>query len=159
MCFLNTNVRTKKMVLIQNNKSPFRITEYNKWDSPAKQAVRNFLLRLGCQLSSDIEDYNADIKVIKPEVSYHEVEVKPGWVSDWPPSWDTIHIPYRKKRLIDMQDLPDRLTFYVLRKDLQKAWSIKASECINIVQVPNKFIPSGEYFFNIPVKNATLIDL
>ena len=109
------------MVLIQNNKSPFRITEYNTWDSPAKQAVRNFLLGLGCQLSSDVEDYNADIKVVKPEVSYHEVEVKPGWVNDWPTAWDTIHIPYRKKRLIDMQDLPDRLTFYVLRKDLQKA--------------------------------------
>ena len=110
-------------------------------------------------MSSDIEDYNADIKVVEPEVSYHEVEVKPGWVNDWPPTWDTIHIPYRKKRLIDMQDLPDRLTFYVLRKDLQKAWAIKGSECIQIVQVPNKFVSSGEYFFNIPVKNATLIDL
>ena len=145
---------------IQNKKSPFRKDKYDRWDSVAKSIIRTYLItKKGYQLASDVEDYNADIKVVKPEVSYHEVEVKLGWKEEWPEHWHTIHIPYRKKRLIDMMDLPNRLTFYVLRKDLKQAWLIKGSACKEVVEIANKFMPKGEYFFNIPIKDARLINL
>ncbi len=144
---------------MQNNKSPFRKDKYDQWDSVAKQAVRSYLLKQNYELATDIEDYDADIKTTKPVVSHHEVEVKLSWSADWPESWNTIHIPYRKKRLIDKIDSPDSLTFYVLKKNLKEAWTIKGSQCLDIIEVPNKFVSSGEYFFNIPIKNAKLINL
>jgi len=144
---------------INNIKSQFTYKNYHAWDSPAKKAVRKFLISMGCELSPDVEDYNADIKVIKPEISYHEVEVKLGWKDKWPEWWPTVHIPYRKKRLIDMMDTPDRLTFYILNRDLSKAWSIKGSLCKDPVEIHNKNVINGEYFFNVPIKNATLVTL
>jgi hypothetical protein len=161
MYILNTTVRIKKVNKIVNNKSPFRKKEYEKWDGPAKKAVRNYLISLGCVLAEDIEDYGADIVTREPLESYHEVEVKNGWTDEWPSHWKTLHIPFRKKRLIDMMKDKDDLTFYVLRKDLKQAWKIKGSQLTDdiVVEVPNKFKRKGEYFFNISVNNVRLITL
>jgi len=146
---------------LKNNKRKFDYNNYKEWDNVAKLAVRSYLERLGCELFPEVESYDADIMVVQPIKSYHEVEVKLGWKEEWPSSWKTVHIPYRKKRLIDMMKNKDELTFYILRKDLKQAWTIKGSECKNevVAEVPNKFKAKGELFFNIPIKNATLINL
>jgi len=161
MSTLNITVRVKKVNKIVNNKSPFRKKEYEKWDGPGKKAVRNYLISLGCVLTEDVENYGADIVTREPLESYHEVEVKNGWTNEWPSHWKTLHIPFRKKRLVDMMKDKDDLTFYVLRKDLKQAWKIKGSQLTDdiVIEIPNKFKRKGEYFFNIPINNVRLITL
>ena len=74
---------------LKNNKRKFDYNNYKEWDNVAKLAVRSFLESLGCELFPDVESYDADIMVVQPIKSYHEVEVKLGWKEEWPSSWKT----------------------------------------------------------------------
>ena len=95
---------------------------------------------------------------------HHEVEIKFMWEGDWPTAWKDINIPFRKKRLIDSvygKNDKARFYFYILRGDCKVAWKIDghAVKSSPVVEVPNRHIKSGEYFYKIPLTKAELISL
>jgi len=125
------------------------------FDQKAKDAVRGWLENKGLTLEPDVEDYKADIKTTVKE--HHEVEVKPGWSGEWP-NWSTVHIPLRKKSLLG---LSDRLLFWVLNSDCSRAVLVNGSNLKEeyIKNTPNSRNPSGEDFFDIPIKFCEKITL
>ena len=107
------------------------------------------------RLKPDSEDYNADIKVTVEE--HHEVEIKAGWSGKWP-GWDTVHIPVRKKRLLEFSD---RLIFWVLNNDCSRAILVNGIHLKDkyIKNIPNIRAPGGEDFYDIPIRHCNFITL
>ena len=77
-------------------KAKFNKHAYNACDERGKEAVRKFLSNAGVYTISGDENYKVDIRALREE--HHEVEMKLGWSQDW--TWDTLHIPVRKKKFI-----------------------------------------------------------
>ena len=119
-------------------------------DPPARDAVARMIKAHWGLDAVAYEKYKVDL-VVENEfmvpVGYAEVEMRP-WV-DCP--FPTIHVPERKKKLFD-NDLPTR--YFVVSKDLKKAWWCKVEEILSspLVEVKNKEVPEGEYFYDVPKK-------
>lgn len=126
---------------------------YEKCDSVAKNRVRGFLDKMGVLTLVD-EDYGADIRAVRSE--FHEVEVKKGWSGEWPASWATVHIPERKKRLLDGRS---RGYFWVLSSDFTQAVVIDSRILKDnlLEEVSNCKVSAGEKFFCVPVKKCRFV--
>ena len=105
----------------------------------------------------DVEVYN-DIGVL---LEYHEVEYAGRW-RDHPFKYKTIHIPERKGRLVKMayeKEIP--VFFWTISQD--KEWAFRTPHTVVtddlLKEVPNRRIPSGEYFFDIPLNLVELVQL
>lgn len=107
-------------------------------------------------MKADSEDYYADIKATVEE--HHEVEIKSGWSGEWNRGWDTVHIPVRKKRLLGISD---RLIFWVLNNTCSRAVLVNGVNLkdIYIKNIVNTRDPSGEDFYDIPIKLCNFIKL
>jgi len=89
-----------------------------------------------------------------------EVEVKHNWkqgLKAFP--YDTIHLPKRKEKYLGM-DKPTH--FVIFSSDLGGA-IVFSDRTVNeygaMKEVPNKFVPHGEMFFNIPVDKTAWLKL
>ena len=82
-------------------------------------------------------------------VGYCEIEMR-NW-NDVPEQYETIHVPSRKKKLVD-NDLPT--TYFVVSKSLKKAWWCNTKDILEspLVEVPNVEVKEGEYFYDVPKK-------
>ena len=140
-------------------KKPFDRTLYTLADSKAKTTMSSWLIQQGHEITNTIEEYNCDLGSVKDGKQYNsEVEIKYSWKEAWPSTWDEIRIPFRKNRLLNI----DNLTFYILRADCQQAWAINSDILKNIAtvkEVSNKYVKKGEKFFHIPVNYALLLNL
>ena len=140
-------------------KKPFDRTLYKLADSKAKTVMSSWLIQQGHEITDTKENYNCDLASVKDGKQYNsEVEIKYSWKGIWPSTWDEIRIPFRKSRLLSI----DNLTFYVLRSDCQQAWAINSDilkTVATVKEVRNKFVQEGEEFFHIPVELAMLLDL
>ena len=131
---------------------------YKRFDHPAKMAVSRLLKKRGHTVMDD-EDYGADLCSFKNgKPLRHETEIKQVWDGAWPPMWKTIQIPERKVRLLD--NCKD-LFFWIIKEDLTQAWVIHSDKVREAPRrmVRNKYIASGEYFMQVPIEDATLVDL
>jgi len=124
----------------------FNQDAYNDCDNRAKEVLRNYLDSRGI-FTKVFEDYGADIQAFHQY--FHEVEVKSGWEDVWPELWKTLHIPARKKKLLDK----GKGFFYVFNKDCTKAKLVESKDLddVFIESIPNRRYPEGEYFYNIPI--------
>jgi len=85
-----------------------------------------------------------------------------GWTGDWPSNWPCVRVPERKKKLLDQSEREGKpLTFLYLNKTYTKAWKLEGDIVKNspLEEVPNRFVPQGEYFFIIPITKATMVTL
>ena len=88
-----------------------------------------------------------------------EVEVKEfGWNPNgtfWP---NTVHVLYRKKRLIDKFG---HTTFFILNHECTHAVMIDSNtlEEKYLKEIPNKRHRSGEYMYDIPIEKCEVINL
>jgi len=133
---------------------------YDKFDGPAKEAMRIHLEHEGHIVTVPPEDYGVDLhSKLGDLVMYHEVEVSQGWKSSVHP-FLLGSIPERKIRLKAMKSgLP--LYFWMLRLDLRRA-VVFGSYCLKdkyLVEVPNRKVPEGEYFYRIPKTMGKEFDL
>lgn len=89
---------------------------------------------------------------------YVEVEVKNNWFNKTF-QYDTLQIPERKGKYLDMYG--DKLLYMVLSKDLTQAFiaDIVSFKDAVLKEVRNKFVYSGEYFYQLPVKSCELVQL
>ena len=132
---------------------------YAKADTKGKDVISSWLTKNGHSITTTKENYNCDIITEKNGVTHNtEVEIKFSWKGEWPETWEEIRIPYRKSRLLSVENL----TFYVLRSDCKKAWAITSDTLKNIATVKearNRYISKGEKFFHVPVRHAELLDM
>lgn len=143
-------------------RKPFERQLYNLYDGPAKEAIKQHLIAKGHddEVVVPPENYGADLySILKGTKYYHEAEVSQGWTKGIHP-YPLGSIPERKTRLIHMLDgCP--LFFWMLRLDLGRALVFDAKHCTDtyLVEVPNRKIQSGEYFYRIPKTLGKEFDL
>lgn len=137
-------------------RKPFNQAVHDACDPPAREAVIRFHESRG-YYAKPFDKYKVDL-IIENEfmvpVGYAEIEMR-----DWEECpFSTIHIPERKKKLFD-NDMPT--TYFVVSKSLKKAWWCKTEEILEspLIEVKNKAVPEGEYFYDVPVDKFRCVDL
>ena len=111
-------------------------------DKPAKDLVINFLKSKGLDAIENPDKYGIDIVVPRYEVERREI-----WIDQFP--FKTVHIPARKEKF-----LKHSIIYVVVNKDFNKLMFCR-SEIIrqyNLIEVPNKSVPEGEYFYDVPIE-------
>lgn len=131
-------------------KKPFSGNLYAANDPPARAAVK---AHLGKKCIDNPDKYGVDLMF---EGRMIEVEIKQHWglTDEFP--YDTVQISERKGKFRGKN-----VEFWVLNKFINRAIIIP-SHLLNsryLKEVPNKFCPSGEYFYCIPVRLCTVIKL
>ena len=130
---------------------------HDKYDPPARKAVSDWIkMKWGLECRENPNVYGVDLIVYRAgnPVGFAEVEVR---------SWNfcphpTIHIAHRKAKLF-RQDLP--VLFFALTHDLNYAYWMKAElagKC-PLIEVKNKEVPKGEFFFDVPVRWFKYVNL
>jgi hypothetical protein len=151
---------------------------YELNDIKGKNCITRYLKSIGHTVQEPIETMRIDLEsVYEDTVYYHEVEMKHMWTGEWPEVWQDVHIPYRKKKLIDrilssakhnlkftyvpeLKTLPE-FYFYIIRSDCKQAWKMNYKHVMKsqVVEVPNRAISSGEYFYKVLLNEAELIHI
>ena len=111
-------------------------------DKPAKDLVINFLKSKGLDAMENPDKYGIDIVVPRYEVERREI-----WIDEFP--FKTVHIPARKEKF-----LKHSIVYVVVNKDFDKLMFCKSEvikQC-NLIEVPNKSVPEGEYFYDVPIE-------
>jgi hypothetical protein len=130
---------------------------HDKYDPPARKAVSEWMkMKWGLDCRENPNVYGVDLIAYRAgnPVGFVEVEVR---------SWNfchhtTIHIAHRKAKLF-RQDRP--VLFFALTHDLSHAYWLKAElvkEC-PLIEVNNREVPSGEFFFDVPVSWFKYVNL
>jgi len=156
---------------LKSKRKRFDPVAYKKSDTLAKDCITKYLMSLGHTVLEIKEDYGVDLSSTLDGIIYkHEVEMKHMWEGDWPTVWKDINIPFRKNRLLTQVYGDDwnkgknkdvEFYFYIIRGDCKVAWKMHGTVVQNspVVEVPNRAVRKGEYFFKVPVSKAELIDL
>lgn len=130
-------------------------------NSRAIAAVLHHLHESGIYATENPDKYGPDIIIYRKykPVSYVEVEVKLVWKSNQEQfPFPSVQLPERKKKFMQL-GLP--CEFWILREDVQYAVSIPDSVLGDerLVEVPNRLVSNGEYFYQIPVEECSLVEL
>jgi len=138
---------------------PFNQVVHDACDPPARDAVIRYHESRGKIAKPHPDKYMVDL-VIENEfmvaVGYCEIEMR-----EWnyvPKQYETIHVPSRKKKLVD-NDLPT--TYFVVSKSLKRAWWCNTKDILEspLVEVPNRVVKEGEYFYDVPKKKFKEVEL
>jgi hypothetical protein len=127
---------------------------YNAND-PAKQKAIEYFKSQGVNAIVNPDDYGIDL--IVDGRFYCEVEVKHNWRGDTFP-FSTLQIPERKMKFVK-SDMP--VVFMVMNSDHSYALLTLGEDVMAspLKEVPNKFVSSGEMFFQVPTNNLLKINL
>ena len=137
-------------------RKPFEQELHDKYDMPAKLAVRNYMERnCDVQVYPNKDKYGVDLILGKngKVLGYAEVEVR-QWSPDCP--YPTIHVPERKTKFFG-----DRVLFFALTKDMQHAYWIETKYITEypIKEVRNRSVASGEMFYDVPTEMFGFVEL
>ena len=118
-------------------------------DKPAKDLVIKFLKSKGLDAMENPNDYGIDIMVSRYEVERREI-----WTNKFP--FQTVHIPARKEKFLKYN-----IIYAIVNKDFNKIM-LCTSEIIrqyNKIEVPNRSVQTGEYFYDVPIKEWSTYNL
>lgn len=138
------------------NRKPFNQAVHDACDPPAREAVIRFHESRGYYARS-YDKYKVDLLIeneFMVPVGYAEIEMR-----DWEECpFPTIHVPERKKKLFD-NDMPT--TYFVVSKSLKTIWWCKAKDILDspLIEVKNKAVAEGEYFYDVPIKKFKKVRL
>lgn len=128
-------------------------------DPPARLAVGAWIEQNWKFKVDDYEMYKVDLVCSKDGIKkfYVEIEMR-EWFTGQNIPYKTIHIPSRKEKLFN-NDL--KTVYFVVSQDRKHGLytnvdNIKASPRI---EVKNRAIASGEYFYDVPIEKWTYVDL
>ena len=115
-------------------------------DKPAKDLVIKFLQSKGLDAIENPNDYGIDVMV-----SRYEVERRIIWKDKFP--FKTVHIPSRKSKFLKYN-----IMYAVVNKDFDKIMLCKSSTIRKYkqIEVPNKSVPRGEYFYDVPIEEWSI---
>lgn len=139
-------------------RKPFEKHLYDKYDNPAKAALVSILTSEGHTIPQVKENYYADVvSTLDGTTHYSEAEVKQGWDTDWPDTWEEIRIPERKTRLLKKYNY--NVTFYVFNRHVDRCWKITGEQLktCEVKEAQGKYIRKGEKFFHVPYTEAELV--
>jgi hypothetical protein len=125
---------------------------YKLYDELAKDATRLYNKKLGKSVSDNTNRYRQDLVC---DDYLLECEVKLVWEGDEFP-YENVQLPQRKQKFFDSPT-----QFYIWNKSLTRAatfWSEEIKD-LSPVEVPNKYVYKGEYFFQIPLDRVTFVSL
>lgn len=137
---------------------PFNQEVHDACDPIARAAIITYMAKTwNLTAVPNPDKYKVDL-IVENEfmvpVGYAEIEMR-----DWESCpFATIHVPGRKKKLFD-NDMPTN--YFVVSRGLKRAWWCKTDDILNspLVEVPNKAVKEGEYFYDVPRKKFKEIEL
>jgi len=124
-------------------------------DTPARAAAMRYWKALGYNVYENANNHIPDLTIETENARfYSEVEVKRIWKGE-AFQYDTLQIPERKRKYTGL-DLP--CTFMVFNNEQTHVFLCESSTLVAspIVEVPNKFVPEGELFFQVPINCVKL---
>lgn len=125
-------------------------------DAEAKAIAQQFWIKLGYTCVENPDQYGVDLLVEGKGRKFGcEVETKTGWHG---PKFEfpNLRIPFRKRKFTD-----DRVTFFVLNSGRTHAAVVSRQKLLKspVVQVKNKMVPMGNYFYEIDLEDVEFINL
>ena len=150
---------------LKSKRKRFDPVAYKQSDNKAKKCITKYLTSIGHTVLDTEENFGVDLMSTLENTTYnHEVEMKHMWEGEWPTVWKDINIPFRKNRLMVQVFNKEPLAnfhFYIIRGDCKVAWKMDANIVKDspVVEVPNRAVRKGEYFFKVPVDKAELIEV
>jgi hypothetical protein len=127
-------------------------------DTLARAAGKRYWGSFGYTVEDNPDRYGADLIVNTGwEVFYSEVEIKRVW-SGPTFQYDTLQIPSRKKKFTEL-DRP--CVFVVINKEQTHAFVCSSQALLDspLVEVPNKYVYSGEMFYQVPISTLLYVAL
>tara|TARA_E500000318_G_C3535276_1_gene202284 strand:+ start:710 stop:1156 length:447 start_codon:yes stop_codon:yes gene_type:complete len=127
---------------------------FEKHDAAARAATSAFIRDQGWEVRENPDIYAQDLIATKGDAELLiECEVKVVWDGGAFP-FDTVQLPERKRKFFTPNTI-----FFVWNKDLSDAvyFSARDIQGLKPVLVPNKYIKSGEYFFQVPMNVTKLV--
>lgn len=127
-------------------------------DNKAREAIKAILKDSDYRVEDNIKKMGIDLLLYKGDahIGYIECESKKNWTDNF--KYDTLQIPERKRKYTGL----DKKSFFVVfNKDFSQYMVVKDSELLNspTKEVPNKYVHSGELFFQIPISKTILNNL
>jgi hypothetical protein len=148
---------------MKGKRKPFSKSLHQEHDTKAREKAICFFKKHGLVAVENPNSKGIDLLVFKKGSSnpdepeyYVEVEVKNNWASKVF-QYDTLQIPERKGKYLDMYG--KKLLYMIFSKDLTQALiaDIVSFKRAKLKEVANKFVYSGEYFYQVPVKDCELV--
>jgi len=133
---------------------PFNKASFEKYDRAARIRTGQHLTLKGYKVKDHPDKYAQDLIATRDNNSICvECEVKVVWSGpDFP--YETVQLPQRKQKFFNEATL-----FYIWNKQLDNAVTFLSEEIKDLtpVEVPNKYISKGEYFYQIPMDLVTKV--
>jgi len=131
----------------------FDLDMFDLTDNPAREATKEYISRKGYTAVDNPDKYCADL--IVEGLCYIECECKLVWTGPEFP-WPSVHLPQRKKKFAKLS-MP--VQFYIWNKEYSHAiricgWQLHDDK---LIEVPNRMIADGEYFYDIPINETHII--
>jgi hypothetical protein len=136
---------------------PFNQHTHDVCDPPAREAVSKYIKATwDMNAWHNPNQYAVDLIIEKDKqlVGYAEIEMR-----DWDHCpFRTIHVPKRKDKLFNNDK---RTIYFVVSRGISKAWYIDSQVIKNssVMEIPNKEVSQGEYFYDVPIKLFTEVNL
>lgn len=143
-------------------RKPFDVELYKQNDRKARDTIIVHLMNNELYVRDNEDKYGPDLEVFTGyRVSHYvEVEVKQAWNTGHTFPFPTIQLPERKAKFINSR-ARKHTEFWILSKDLKFACIIADKVVMDspLVEVSNKYVASGERFYQIPIENCNIIEL
>ena len=146
---------------------PFDRELYEQYNQKGIEAAKHFYKDY-CSVDV-VEDYGLDLKLFNSDkicTKLVEVEVRAQWIKGKKYfSYPIVHIPARKYKYIT-KALPlvkelSNIDFIIFNKDCNIAFLSNFDLILKcpLAEVPNIYMPEGEYFYKVPKNYFTYYDL
>lgn len=129
---------------------------YKMYDQKAREATAAVLRSNGMDSTEHPNRYAQDLIGYDPTTDFEfhvECEVKLVWEGPEFP-YESVQLPQRKQKFFD-----GKTQFYIWNKELDTAvtfWDTDIEDLIP-VEVPNKYVHKGEYFYQIPMEKVSVV--
>lgn len=145
--------------MIKSKHHKFNKEAFDAVDELSRNASKKYISSKGYCVKDNPDVYGVDLIVyLNPTKKiYVECERRNIWSNGKFP-YDTIHIPYRKKKFVEL-DYP--CIYHAWDSNYEYAVSIHSNVIKDspVVEVPNRAIAAGEYFYDIPMNKTKIIKL
>ena len=137
---------------------PFSQELFDHNDKKGCEAVKAFVRNEWNAEAHDFFEYDIDLIVKRDNrwVGFIEVEVRHWLTSECPHK--TIHIAARKKKLLE-NEMPT--VMFVVSSSYEHGYYCTAEDVLGspLVEVKNKYVEGGEYFYDVPIEKFVLVNL
>jgi len=128
-------------------------------DKLARQAVKSLLKGSEFKVKDNPKSREIDLLLYKGKehIGYIECEIKRVWKGvEFP--YENVQFPERKGKYAALE----KPALYIMFNEDQTSFLALTAETLVSspkVEVPNKYVPAGEFFFQVPVDKVSINDL